>query len=138
MTTDSTAKDIETVERIIAFSILYVEDDEIIRCMIIEILSRRFPHARINTAENGAEGLELFKEFQHDMVITDQNMPIMTGAQMATEIRLLRPETIIIFVAGGLDPDAMQYLTSQGVAHFLEKPARYEELFSLIDRCMEK
>lgn len=137
MTTDSTTKATETVGRK-AFSILYVEDEETIRCVFIEILSQRYPQARIDTAENGAEGLELFKEFQHDMVITDHNMPIMTGAQMATEIRLLRPETIIIFIAGRLDPDVMQYLTRQGMVHFLEKPHSYKEVFNLIERCMKE
>jgi YesN/AraC family two-component response regulator len=137
MTTDSTTKAIETLE-LKSFSILYVEDEEIVRCTIIRILSLRYPHARINTAENGAEGLELFKEFRHDLVITDHNMPIMTGAQMATEIRLLRPETIIIFIAGRLDPDAKQYLIRQGVMHFLEKPPSYKEVFNLIERCMEE
>lgn len=137
MTTGSITKATETVERK-AFSILYVEDEEIVRCTIIGILSRRYPHARINTAVNGAEGLELFKEFKHDMVITDQNMPVMTGAQMATEIRLLRPKTIIIFIAGRLDPDVMQYLTRQGVLHFLEKPPSYKEVFNLIESCMEE
>jgi YesN/AraC family two-component response regulator len=137
MPTDSITKAIETLE-LKSFSILYVEDEEIVRCTFISIISRRYPHARINTAENGAEGLELFKAFLHDMVITDHNMPIMTGAQMATEIRLIRPETIIIFISGGIDPDAMQYLTRQGVVHFLEKPHSYKELFILIERCMEE
>jgi len=115
------------------FSVLYVEDEDNVRFTTAAMLTRQYPHIRIDTAENGAVGLEIFKGLYHDMVITDHNMPIMTGARMACEIRLLCPDTAILFVTAGLHSDAMQFLIAEGMAHYLEKPVNFNQLFRFID-----
>ena len=115
------------------FSILYVEDEEMVRFTIAKILTRQYPHILIDTAENGAAGLEIFKKLNHDMVITDQNMPIMTGTRMACEIRSLRPKTTILFLTAGLNLGSIQFLIAEGLMHYLEKPVNFNLLFRFID-----
>ena len=69
------------------FSILIVENEPISRQLLTSALSRKYPDIRLLLAGNGAAGLKMFKDQQPDMVISDYNMPIMTGLQMVSEIR---------------------------------------------------
>jgi two-component system, sensor histidine kinase and response regulator len=118
------------------FSILYVEDEQTTREIVAARLSRQYPGARIDTAENGAAGLEMFKEFHYDMVISDNSMPVMSGVRMVSEIRALRSETIILFLSFDDEQTIMERLTLAGSAHYLQKPFKLKELFGLINGCM--
>ena len=61
-------------------SLLYVEDDAVTRELVGEIIPRKFPHFSVYTAENGKAGLELYKKYCPEIVVTDINMPIMNGS----------------------------------------------------------
>ena len=62
-------------------TLLYVEDEEEIREQLSRFLRRRV--GTLYTAANGKEGLEMFRQHQPDLVITDIEMPIMNGLEMA-------------------------------------------------------
>ena len=51
--------------------------------MLCTVIRRKFPDAAIYLAENGRIGVELFKKHTPDIVITDINMPVMDGIEMA-------------------------------------------------------
>ena len=65
--------------------ILYVEDDLLARDEIAEFLD--FEIGKVELASNGKEGLERFKTFKPHIVITDINMPKMSGIEMTEAIR---------------------------------------------------
>ena len=67
-----------------ACSVLYVEDDEVIRTATASFLGRFF--SDIVLAEDGEIGLEKYKEREFDIVITDINMPNMNGIEMIEAI----------------------------------------------------
>lgn len=66
-------------------TIVYVEDEEHVREKVARALSRRV--GTIHSAENGVEGLELIKKHKPDMVITDLEMPKMTGMEMIKQAK---------------------------------------------------
>lgn len=72
-------------ERLKELTILYVEDEENVRVKVGRALSRRV--GTLYTAENGLEGLELIKKHKPDMVITDLEMPKMTGIEMIRQAK---------------------------------------------------
>jgi len=133
---DTTADARETVERK-QFSILFVEDETLVRCLIAKRLTRKYPEIRIDLAGNGAVGFEMFTTVHHDLVITDNNMPVMTGMEMATKIKRLCPETIIIFLTAGLDSHSLQFFQENDMGHYLVKPIYLQELFRVIDGYVE-
>ncbi|MRR06929.1 MAG: response regulator [Deltaproteobacteria bacterium] len=133
---DTTANARDTVVRK-QFSILFVEDGALVRFLIAKRLTRKYPEMRIDLAENGAIGLEMFTRAHHDLVITDNRMPVMTGIEMATKMKLLRPETIIVFLTAGLDSHSLQLFQENDMEHYLVKPIILRELFRIIDGYIE-
>ena len=81
-------------------TILFVDDEAAIIDYGQEILEHL--GYRVTTASSGGEGLELFlaRPESYSLVITDQNMPGLTGTGLAREIRRLKPDLPIILMTG--------------------------------------
>ncbi len=117
-------------------SILYVEDEVITRRMIYGILQRRF--TVVLEAKDGREGLELFRENNPDIIITDSKMPVMDGIEMSRIIKSLKPEIPIIFTSAYEEPEFMEKLDEIGVKWRFVKPINVKELLGTLDGiCME-
>ena len=67
----------KNVEKI---SVLYVEDDDITREELVFFLENKV--RELYVAKNGQEGFELFEKHQPDLIITDIQMPVMTGTKI--------------------------------------------------------
>jgi len=122
-----------------AISLLLVEDDEVtLQCLAI-ILTKKFPHVPVATANNGRVGLELFKARPAAIVITDFNMPEMDGMEMTGRMRAIRPETRFIMLTG--DSGGLALRDSENEAfvydHFIVKPVAFNTLFAAIEQCLE-
>jgi PAS domain S-box-containing protein len=117
-------------------AILYAEDDEVTRNILAKMIPLKFPDVELYTAENGKTGLEIFKERGPDIIITDINMPVMDGIKMATEIKALRPETIIIILSAYGDTNYLLDAIEIGVNHYIMKPIDYKKLFMTIAKCV--
>ena len=121
-----------------AFSLLIVEDDKASRVVIARMVGLKFPGCTIHTADNGRQGLALFKEYLPDMVVTDINMPEMDGIEMAREIRKINANaTYIVLTAYGNKSYSEQF-EEIGYCAFLLKPVDFNELFAMIERCSQK
>ena len=70
-----------------AKTILIVDDSPTVRQQLTIVLTAN--GFEVVAAVNGAEGLERAKKMKADLVISDVNMPIMSGLQMIAEIRKL-------------------------------------------------
>jgi two-component system cell cycle sensor histidine kinase/response regulator CckA len=102
--------------------ILLIEDDKIVRELSTRILEGK--GYRVTTRENGATGLEYFKEFagQIDIVLTDIIMPQMSGLAFARAARLIKPDLRILFISGyAEDHQPESHETSNG-RNYIQKP----------------
>lgn len=81
-----------------ALKVLVVDDESRVREVITEYL-RAEGHS-VTTANSGREGIEQFRAQPFDMVVTDRAMPEMSGDQMATLIKKLRPEVPVVLLTG--------------------------------------
>ena len=69
--------------------ILIVDDSAMMRAMIKRVIKLAdVPVDAILEASNGAEGLEILKKHDVNLLLTDINMPVMTGAEMLREISM--------------------------------------------------
>jgi YesN/AraC family two-component response regulator len=116
-------------------SILLIEDEEPTLELLSIILSKKYPGLVLHTAINGRAGLELFKSYTPDIVITDINMPHMDGVQTAQKIRSIKPDSKIIVITGKNENSVMQGLNGNRSEfdHFIVKPVVFQDLFDAID-----
>ncbi len=93
----------------------------------------------VETAENGAEVLDMIARLQIDLIVMDMNMPEMDGCQ-ATESVKSNPEThlipVIICTAHPMPGDEDRAKAS-GCDGFLEKPIEIDLLISKIDQLLK-
>lgn len=71
-------------------SLLYVEDDESIRDILSMILQRFV--GKLYIAFDGEDGLEKFKRYHPDIVISDIRMPKLNGIGMAKQMKEINPD----------------------------------------------
>ncbi len=106
-------------------TLLYVEDEETLRVHTSFFYQKFFKEVYI--AQNGSEGLEFFKRHSPDIIITDINMPVMNGIDMAKGIKALDTEVPIIVLTAFSDEPILLQVIDIGVDAFLNKPADFEK-----------
>lgn len=119
-----------------SFTLLMVEDDLTARELIVQMIEVRFPGCTVYTADNGREGLEVFKKQNPPLVVTDINMPVMDGLEMAREIRALNPDTSFLVLTAYGDEKFQKSFREVGFCSFLRKPVDFQELFDSIEICL--
>ncbi|MEW6551989.1 MAG: HD domain-containing phosphohydrolase [Campylobacterota bacterium] len=118
-------------------SILYVEDEDLIRNEIFNILSMLCE--KVEMAVDGRDGLEKFRSGSFDLVITDINMPYMNGFEMLREIKLLKPETpAIIISAYSQEEYFLQASKIDVINDYLFKPVKITDLIDRINKHTKK
>lgn len=122
----------------IPVSILLLEDEESTLELLSIIIPKKFPELTLHTASNGRTGLELFKLYTPDIVITDINMPQMSGIQTTQKIRSIKQDAKFIVITGNNEKTILQSLVGNGFEfdHFIVKPVVFEDLFDAIEQCV--
>ena len=107
-----------------------VDDKSDVRGVLRAVLARFHPNATVVEASNGGEALLAFGEQRPDLIITDYQMPVMSGYE-ATRLLRARPAgsrlPIIALTAAALSSEREQALAS-GMNGFLTKPIDAQQL----------
>jgi len=114
-------------------TLLYVEDEKVTRDAVSSMIARKYPGLVVRTAENGAQGLQLFRELGADLVMTDMKMPVMHGIEMARQIVAERKQTPIIVTSAHGDMDYFIESIEIGISRYVMKPIEVGKLFSAIE-----
>lgn len=117
------------------FSILIVDDSPFIIETLKSYLSRFSKN--IFEAENGYEGLKLYKLHKPDFVISDIVMPIMNGLQMSKEIKALDKDAFIVLTTALEDKDSLVEAIEISIDKYLPKPIDVERLEHIILRFVD-
>lgn len=90
--------------------------------------------------EDGLAALNLFKEQpdRFDLVLTDHNMPKMTGEELAKELLHIRPELPIILATGYNDMVGKSQVHSSGIRQYLLKPVKLGLIAQNIASCLSE
>lgn len=93
----------------------------------------------ITIANNGQEGVEIFKKKQFDVILMDLMMPVMDGFESSREIRKIEKEEkfrgytpIIAFTANTLNND-FQKCVENGMDYLMEKPFNAYKFIEIIE-----
>ncbi len=112
-------------------SVLVVEDEPVIRALILEVLNELGYHCQ--QAGNGLAALELLQSGTSiDLLITDVGLPGLNGRLLATQARQLQPRLKILFITGYAEDATFDRASSEGRMEMLTKPFGVKELVSTI------
>jgi DNA-binding response OmpR family regulator len=114
--------------------ILVTEDDEKMRNGLVELLKEQ--GYSVDSAQNGQIGLEMIKETDYDIVLSDLIMPVMGGMELLRNIKQIKPDTSIIFITGfGTIENAVEAI-KVGASDYITKPFKIDEVESKIKKVL--
>jgi CheY-like chemotaxis protein len=118
-------------------SLLIVDDEP----MVLVLNKRLLSDAGFDvvTAQSGFECLDLFrKRPRHfDLVLLDLTMPFMDGEETFTRLRGIRPDVVVLLSTGFIAQERLDRMLGAGMAGFLRKPHRSDELVANIRAVLE-
>jgi DNA-binding NtrC family response regulator len=115
--------------------ILVVDDDDVIRDTLCELLATDHYCQQASTAEDALQKLEA-RHF--DVVLTDMSMPGLSGRELLRRVLSLYPELPVIVISGLSDQDQAQSLIGAGAFDYLLKPFRLEVVEESVRRAVER
>ena len=116
--------------------ILIVDDDRQVR----EVLHQIFMSAGYNCllANDGREGVEVFKAERPPLIVTDLKMPVMTGIELLQQVRAIDGDVAVIVLTGAADVKIAIESLKLGAYDFIMKPVNVDELLIAADRAFER
>ena len=113
--------------------ILVVDDDDIIRETLCELLSQDHTCHAAGTAE---EALAKLESQPFELVVTDISMPGLSGFDLLNRVVQLYPGTPVIIISGLSDEEQAQSLLGRGAFDYLLKPFRLEAVEDSVKRAL--
>lgn len=98
--------------------VLIVDDEQVVHDVLGKVLS----HLQVSHALTAEEGLKLLWEKGFHLVVTDKNLPGMSGLELLEKVKELSPETDVVMITGYSSKDAAIDALNKGAAGYLEKP----------------
>jgi PAS domain S-box-containing protein len=114
-------------ETALSGSILYIEDNPV-NSLLVEQFLRRWPAVRVDTAADGASGLDLAAALQPDLILLDMHLPDMDGVELLRRLHE-RPATrglrVVALSASAL-PGDVERARGAGALDYLTKPLDFK------------
>ena len=116
--------------------LLIVDDDLNTRKLHRFLLERKY---KVSEAENGADALSLLsRDNSFDLVVTDIEMPIMSGLELIKEMDK-RSITTPVCVISGIDDETVIFkLQGMGCSDFLAKPLKIQKLLNKVETILTR
>ncbi len=115
--------------------ILIIDDEPVIRDLLFDVLSRK--GYQVDTAEDGAHGLEMAQKSHYSVVFTDIRMPGMNGVEVYKRLKAISPSSRVIVMTGyGLE-EMIQEALDLGAFADVKKPFDLELIYGLAKRAIE-
>lgn len=116
--------------------VLLVEDEENITRLLKDAIGENF-HSFI-IAKDGLEGIALFKKRRPDVVITDIEMPNLSGLEMAKELKQLDPNITIIMISAFSEKEKFLSAIDVGISKYFMKPFEPDDILEYIEQIVPK
>ena len=118
--------------------ILLIDDQETVRDVCSAMLSTL--GYTVSTAADGREGVEQYRRFGKDvdLVIVDMIMPNLGGRECFREIKSMNPGVRALLSSGFSLDGSVQEIMDEGIAGFIQKPYRLEELSDAVAKAIRR
>jgi len=110
---------------------ILVVDDDISNLLLFRLLLE-FEGFDVATAADGIKALEMLENSDFRMVITDFNMPKMSGLELAVKVREQHPKIHVVLVTANELSDIVEDAADAGISRIFSKPVNMETLVTTI------
>ena len=118
--------------------VLLVDDDTSARRALRLVLESQ--HLQCVEMSNGSEALEWLASHQADLIISDNQMPVLTGLDFIDQIQLQQKSANkppVILLSGYLNQQEKHRARQAGVFAILDKPCNFSEFLSLVQLALQ-
>ena len=116
-------------------SILIIENEKDVRLLLSDILTSG--GHRVTSASDGIEALQIFENEYFDLVLTDLGMPAMSGWEVASTIKKMDPDVIVVIITGWGSQLDQRKLKKNGIDMVVSTPFRVGQILNLVQEARE-
>ncbi len=124
-----------TKEKLKTLTILYAEDEDVIRKNVAQTL--RYYAKEVIEAKDGAEAYELYKKHKIDILYTDILMPNLNGIELVKKIRAEDKDIAIVMVTAHTDKDYLLKAVELHLEQYIVKPMNLKTLKTSLTKCVK-
>lgn len=123
----------QVVKEFSALKVLLVEDEPFAQKLATTVL-RQLGVSAVMTARDGQEALAVLRksETQYDLIISDWNMPNMSGIELLREVRRTWPKMPFLMLTGKMTEESVVEARNNGVNAYVVKPFSPDQLIKKI------
>ena len=114
--------------------ILIIDDDDEIRDILDELLSKSYD---CTTSSSATDALALLAGESFDLILTDINMPEMTGLEMLPYLASLAPKSMVVMISGQLMIESAIDAMRAGAFDYITKPFDLAQVKSVVSRALD-
>jgi two-component system response regulator TctD len=114
-----------------AARVLLVEDNPVLGRIYARALSAA--GFVVDLAADGADGFELLLAGSYNVVVSDLQMPRMSGLELLEQVRRLRPDIPVVIITAEFDVDTYTRARDMGSVRYLRKPLTLDQLAHAVE-----
>jgi len=117
--------------------ILVVDDEPAARVLANRVFAE--VGFQVTTVQSGFECLERFRKQPHgfDLILLDLSMPFMDGEETFRRLREIHPNVVVLLSTGFMAQERVDRMLAAGLAGFIRKPHRPDELLARVQAILE-
>jgi signal transduction histidine kinase len=115
-----------------AARVLIVDDEPSVAEVFQEFLASQGYALRL--AASGEEAVRMLSEFRPDMILTDLNLPGLSGLEVMRAAKMVDPETCVVVVTGYASASTAIDALRQGAYDYVTKPFDLDDVFQIVER----
>ena len=118
--------------------ILIVDDNKVFLDALSLFFSCQLPECALLKAANGMQAIEAMETMPVDLILTDLNMPVVSGYQLIEYVKKNLPSAPVLGMTSVRTPDVEERLRRLGVSSCIEKPFDLDEVAHRISAALEQ
>src|SRR6185503_6861078 len=116
-------------------TILIVDDDAVVRGILLDLFSEKY---ECNTASTADEAIEFLEIETYDAVVTDINMPGLDGIDLLKRIQLKDLSTPVILISGKGHEQDSESLMKLGAFAYVQKPFNLDDIERVVEEATKR
>lgn len=118
-------------------TVLVVDDHQMLRDHIRNIIDKQENQTVIGEASNGEEAINFVKENDPDVIVLDVNLPDMDGIKVTKKITSIIPQAVVIGLSLHKSQNMVERMLRAGASAYIGKDKVFENLTNTIQEEMD-